>query len=445
MKVVTGKFLFDSNVVEYTFDKDGNVKNLNEKVPDWFVKWLVQKEKLVLSMYYIKQNILFCDYPPNVIKKDPDNPGTIYKPAARAFSTREPYNFSLKDGGDGRTHEIVYYERVINDERAKDNYDGKRYVTEKGYMRLNFQGNLYVPRENLALAIFLVYFSTKKGIDYVIIDKVSQAERKTNLRKMFTNAQNMIMNENYMPEEKLRAIAAGEYKIANAMSEEIKLVRNMLSEHIENIYFAGGANAVAELERFTGYVSEFSEDIEAKAIVMQAIDEKAVIIKRTGIIRFAYTNAGAVDNISYGKKLFQMSEDDDLFQRLYNHLFELGNKDSLILIKKFLQKDIKKDARDVALERLRKLYLKIFNEEAPYDMVIEELENAIMGAVNEEPKKNEFVPDSEYTKSEIDEMDLYELQDVYPKIVGKQVPKAEKYKNNDEWLRNKIKEAIDLK
>jgi hypothetical protein len=301
--------LFDGQEVNYDLTQNP-VLNLNEYVPDWFVDWLVKKQKEIIKDYYFDKNTFQIDFPSEFFYPDPDNPGLYKKPGAFGIRTRVDVTIPTNEGGDGQRHEITYYERAIHDEAAKDSRNGKRYTMPKGTMRIDLEARMYIPQEKVNMAVFLKYISPEINTFFVIIDEAKQIRLEQGLRKRYMKIMSMI--DDGIEESKLRVIAGGEYRISNSDTKNLDNIKSELSTKIESAYRSNNYQADQEFMRFENCVRDFGDIAENKAFVTKCIDKKAVIKKFTQQGINIHINKGGEDDLMYGTLLFKL-RDENLF------------------------------------------------------------------------------------------------------------------------------------
>lgn len=329
-------FLFDN--IPVSIDKKQG-KSLNDNVPSWFVKFLLDKEKEIDSEFFGKntQEIFKCDYVDQFNKPDPDNPGRRIRPGEMNIPTTVDVFFSDKDGGDNSKHRITFYQEAKSSNDT-DAIDGVRYVTKDGLTRYVFRGNLYLDRSQMDEIIFLNYFSDKKDKIYKVIDDKKAAKEKAKLRKLYKNIITMISDDELgLSEKKVRQIAAGAYNINNSLSliKDIEEVRNELLDKIDAQYNYGN-NAEEDLEKFIIYAEDGYDEVRQKAFCKQAIDNKAILIRRTAKNFKVCHNNGTVNVPDFGNALFSIENDTNLLDELHEYLFYLNNSNAISKIEKFL-------------------------------------------------------------------------------------------------------------
>ena len=454
-------FVFNGEEVRFDLNQKP-VKNLNDKVPDWFINWLVQKQKEILTTYYVRNTVFQCDFPPDIFYPDPLNPGAYVKPGNRGIPITVSLTIGANDGGDGQLHEIIYYERIFNDKNSKDSKNGKRYTMNNGGNRINFDSRLYVPKEKINLAVFMKYISPKQGIDYVVIDEGLATEAKTALRRRYNNIRNMI--EDGIEERRLRIIAHGEYRIVNADQKDIDSIRDELITKIESAWLTSRHKAETEFTKFESTVRDFGNVAENKAFVGKCIDRKAAIVLYNPHSNHVCLNQGGENNLEHGTKLFKLREDQNVHDALYEHLYELGNPQDVVALKAYLKKQEEFDGDIKEQEQIFRDYQNLFQGPVPVNKqkdkiwiqnkINEEIERldtirrASLETIDEvvedefDFEKEEEVEDEPVDLTGLDGRDIEELRELYVKVLGKNLPPP--FKNKKDWIVNKLREYEDM-
>lgn len=349
--------LFDGNTVELDFTEG---KNKSNNVPDWFVAWLIEKRNELQSRFFSKNESLQLKYPDNVAYPDPDNPGTIYKPASRSISYRGKVTISEEDGGDGIEHEIIYFERIIHDENAKDSIGGKRYTGANGHTGYVFKGQLFLNYDKVIFAIFLMFISKQKDRDFTVDDKLEIAVRKSKLRKLYNDCMSLLYDDNKrLTVVQIRLISSGLFKVSNAENVEDEVLRDNIADKLEAAWKSGTSNAQRVLEEFADSIN-MEELMQKKSFIQKCIDKKAVVIKRTDNGSSIHYNKGTSSRFEFGVRFCILREGKSIQDTLYEHLYNRSNTADVEMLKGFFGGVML--GGNIDKEQLQKMQDEYFNE-----------------------------------------------------------------------------------
>lgn len=321
----------------------------------WFWEWINKKTKELSKKFPIRMI-----FPKSVLENPVHDGEKIKQWPKRGLPITSDFILSAEQGGDGISHSITYYERVMNDVKVPG---GKRYILGDGNTQLlNFRRPMTINKGEIYRAIYFCFICSGLGRDYVIEDLKSQAksnaDRETAIAKITLNILTVF------DEDEIRIISGGEYEIPGSFLMDIGELRSVLLNKIKDDI---GINGDQAIERCKGAV-EMNKDIENKYFVLSLFDTKVVFNKTYGRSTFVFSNK-SMTGLEEGTKLCKVITQGREIDDLYNWLF-LGDQEEQInyLKHNLMERQLKMSDLKPELVKLNMEYHERYGRLAPYLM-----------------------------------------------------------------------------